>query len=130
MIVKVSDNFAEMLLSAHKIALGLRHRVVTPEHVFSALAKQDEFREAFKDMGIDIEDITVTLLDYLIGLDSVPEDEDEDFQPQMSAQFQELLARSALNAIAAEATILTVPHIISTFIVLKDSESYVNMNNP
>ena len=125
MIIKISDNFAKMLLSAHKIAIGLRHRVVTPEHIFSALAEQDEFRAAFSDMGIDIEDITVTLLDHLTSLDSVPEDDDEEFQPQMSVQFQELLAHSALGALSAEASILTVPHIVSTFIILKESESYL-----
>ena len=121
MIIRISENFAKMLLTAHQIAISFRHRTVTPEHIFTALAKQEEFVEALKELNIDIEDITVTLLEHMSTLESVPADEaGEDFQPEMSAQFQELLARSALSALQFNARILTVPHLVSTLIILKE----------
>ena len=126
MIIRISENFAKMLLTAHQIAISFRHRTVTPEHIFTALAKQEEFVEALKELNIDIEDITVTLLEHMSTLESVPADEaSDDFQPEMSAQFQELLARSALSALQFNARILTVPHLVSTLIILKEEESYV-----
>lgn len=124
MDLQITDKFAQLIVESSKLCSDYRHQYIMPEHVLAALSKQSEFIATIEEFGIDPDDLTESLNDFLDQQEVVP-DYIEDYTPDSSNQFKKMMATCALTVLMSGGKVLSVPHIVFTFMKLNPDESFV-----
>ena len=111
--MQLTKNVVMMITEAHRLCVKeYRHQFITPEHMLNAIIEQKEFKKTLDEMGINEDDFSEPLIQYLSAQEIVPGN--NDYTPDPSRDFQEVLGRCAIAIMSAGGHIMTVPHIINT----------------
>lgn len=122
MNMQLTKNVVMMITEAHRLCVKeYRHQFITPEHMLNAIAEQKEFKKTLNEMGINENDFSEPLIQYLSTQEVVPGN--EEYNPDPSRDFQEVLGRCAIAIMSAGGHIMTVPHIVNTICNIFTDES-------
>ena len=124
MDLQITDKFAQLIVESSKLCSDYRHQYIMPEHVLAALSRQSEFLDTIEEFGIDPDDLTESINDFLDQQEVVP-DYIEDYAPESSNQFKKMMATCALTVLMSGGKVLSVPHIVFAFMKLNPDESFV-----
>lgn len=121
-----------IIQNALEICRSYRHEFVTPEHLLLAFTDQPAFSEIFGLMSTEpIEQLGKRLTGHISDYDTIPEpaadesdgcaEADDDYQPVISYQFQQLLDIATNTVALSSATELTPAHLLSALMHLQES---------
>lgn len=103
-----------------------RHEFVMPEHLLYALIDDDNFHNAF-NIFYDIDKLRTRIDDLFRKIDCVPDD--VDYEPDFSAQMNEVLQRASLQVASSSADAIDIPHLVSGLLELDESWASYLMND-
>lgn len=120
MEIKYTKLFSKAIEGALSMAKSMAHEYVTPEHILFALCNFEQFAEAITIVGGSIDELKTKLNKYLQKLDKKSNQEE---MPDMSYQFQMVIARAAMIAERnnSKVRLITIPFIVEAIFALKDS---------
>ena len=106
--------------SAQTQAIHYRHEFIMPEHLLSALLGQVPFKNALAECFCDEEELALTVSHYLEEeVECVPQG--IEYEPEVSAQLNELLQHAFLVINYSSAEEMDVPHLVQGMLHLEDS---------
>ncbi|MBQ0049726.1 MAG: AAA family ATPase [Bacteroidales bacterium] len=76
-----------------QLAEHMRHEFITPELVLYVVSEQNEFKSFCKNVGVNLQHVHETLLNYLSDLDTMPEG--EEYVCLLSSKSEEMFSRMA-----------------------------------
>lgn len=112
-----TDKIAMAISLASSLALARRNEFLTPEHLLSALLKDDDVREAVSQC-CEIEHLDAMVKKYIDTLEEMP---DGNYELNASSQLQELVAIAENAARGSGSTLMKVHHLMYAFFQLEDS---------
>ena len=116
------ENFTERALKcidgAAQSAISRRHEFVTPEHVVSLMMLNEGFAKAFGSQE-RFDRLGALMEEYLSTLDTLPEG--EEFLPDPSSQFDEMMSILETNFMESSAKKADIPHLTNAILSLEDS---------
>lgn len=110
----------EAVQGAIDVAQTVHAEFVVPEHLLYVLTTQTEFKMAMFYGDVNSELLIEKLEQYFDELDTI---DDEDFDPDMSKQFQDMLTRAHAMAINADRDDIDVPQLVEAMATLAESQA-------
>ena len=114
-----TESFNEALAAALNTAKLYRHEYVTPEHILSALLRQEPFCIALEECMCDSREIQSRLNEYLKKIECVPSE--IEYSQELSYQMNEMINSAYLIIQNSGADKMTIPHIVQAMLTLRDS---------
>ncbi|MCQ2205009.1 MAG: AAA family ATPase [Bacteroidales bacterium] len=119
MEIKYTRSVEDIIRAAIGLAHQMLHEFITPEHVLTTLIDNPMFIEALGAVNADVHGLKSELERYLFTMNSLPKEQEQ--MPELSSQFQEMLAKSAMVASRMNNQVITVPFVVDSMLSLKDS---------
>lgn len=107
---------------AVSFAFENRHEFVTPEHILYQILQLEEMEEVTNLYFADIQQMQQELLEYMKGLENVPESAG-DYQLIASNQLVQVMTMSETMAQSAGRKEVDVTHVINAILTLEESEA-------
>ena len=114
-----TESFNEALAAALDTAKLYRHEYVTPEHILSALLRQDPFCIALEECMCNSRELQRHLNEYLKKIESVPTE--IEYSQELSFQMNEMINNAYLIIQNSGAEQMTIPHIVQAMLTLRES---------
>ena len=115
-----------LLHRAYLYATGGRYELLVPEHLLQALLDDETFRAALLACRVDIVGLEREVKEYVEGLDTIPES--EDYDPDLSFQFENMRSLAANHAIYASRETIDVTHFVYAMMELEESTAAFLLN--
>ncbi len=116
--IKYSPRAGELINDAVECCQAFRHEFVMPEHLLFRLFDDSSFCSAISTYAsIQLLEDKIEL--HLRSIDPIP-GEDE-YQPDLSVQFSQLIERSYQQVCFSSATSIDIPHLVKEILNLKES---------
>lgn len=137
MSLQLTPQASGLISDAVKICRQYRHEYIVPEHLAMACLQLPDFLNVFEYFSSEpVEEIWSSLAEYVSGLDTVPEPESADenavkdeekglyrYEPEPSAQFNDLLNLAAQRAVSSSVNDIKVTHLVDALFRLEDSRA-------
>ena len=114
-----TESFNEALAAALNTAKLYRHEYVTPEHILSALLRQEPFCIALEECMCDSIQIQSRLNEYFKKIECVPSE--IEYSQELSYQMNEMINSAYLIIQNSGADKMTIPHIVQAMLTLRES---------
>ncbi len=114
-----TESFNEALAAALDTAKLYRHEYVTPEHILSALLRQEPFCIALEECMCNCRELQRHLNDYLKKIERVPGE--IEYSQELSFQMNEMINNAYLIIQNSGADQMTIPHIVQAMLALRES---------
>lgn len=115
--MKLSEVVEEIVIKAINYSKENNHEYITPEHLLYITTFNEDFGKAFKNAGGDIIKLREDLQGYINENVSVI----EDYEPQGSHSFDEVILYSSSRAQASDRNVVELSHILDGIINLEES---------
>lgn len=113
------DRFVKDALTyAINLAKENASQFVCPEHILLGLITQVPFHNALVDVGINVDNLSSALDNYLSSMEKVPEDIEYDLEG--SAHLNIIMNDAYHKALNGNAPEITVPHVVKAMMDLED----------
>ncbi|MBP5365766.1 MAG: AAA family ATPase [Bacteroidales bacterium] len=121
MEIKYTVSVTKALKYAAELACELRNEYITPEHFLRGLFEQDFFIDSVESMSPNFEPAFKYLVNSISALEVMPGK--KMIEPELSAQFQQMLGNAAFIVGSSGANSITVPHMVKAIFSLKHSDA-------
>lgn len=115
--MRLSAVVEEIVVKAINYAKENNHEYITPEHLLYMTTFNEDFGKAFKNAGGDIIKLREDLQGYINENVSVI----EDYEPQGSHSFDEVILYSSSRAQASDRNVVELSHLLDGIINLEES---------
>lgn len=116
--LKQTERAKRLLGEALECCVSYRHEFITPEHLLLVLLTDDVFYRALNDFT-DPTELSEQIELQLEELETIPED--MDYQPEVSAQMSDVVARALEMVMTSSAEAMDMPHLVRSILLLEDS---------
>ena len=116
--LKQTERVKRLLGEALECCVSYRHEFITPEHLLLVLLTDDVFYRALNDFTAPTE-LSEQIELQLEELETIPED--MDYQPEVSAQMSDVVARALEMVMTSSAEAMDMPHLVRSILLLEDS---------
>ena len=116
--LKQTERAKRLLGEALECCVSYRHEFITPEHLLLVLLTDDVFYRALNDFT-DPTELSEQIELQLKELETIPED--MDYQPEVSAQMSDVVARALEMVMTSSAEAMDMPHLVRSILLLEDS---------
>lgn len=116
--LKQTERAKRLLGEALECCVSYRHEFITPEHLLLVLLTDDVFYRALNDFT-DPTELSEQIELQLEELETIPED--MDYQPEVSAQMSDVVARALEMVMTSSAEAMDMPHLVKSILLLEDS---------
>ena len=116
--LKQTERAKRLLGEALECCVSYRHEFITPEHLLLVLLTDDVFYRALNDFT-DPTELSEQIELQLEELETIPED--MDYQPEVSAQMSDVVARALEMVMTSSSEAMDMPHLVRSILLLEDS---------
>ena len=116
--LKQTERAKRLLGEALECCVSYRHEFITPEHLLLVLLTDDVFYRALNDFT-DPTELSEQIELQLEEMETIPED--MDYQPEVSAQMSDVVARALEMVMTSSAEAMDMPHLVRSILLLEDS---------
>lgn len=120
MDIRHTEYVHQAFMQAHDLAHEMHHEFIAPEHLLRAMLEQVPFQEALEECFCDESELRHQLDECLqTQFEQTPAS--EEYEPELSAQFNELIRRAYVLVGYSNGEVLDVPHLVQGILQLKES---------
>lgn len=116
--IKHTENASRLLGNALECCQSYRHEFIMPEHLLLVMIDDENFKSAL-NIFYEPQALKQRVEEFLDEIESIPSE--FEYEPEVSAQMEQLIERAMDDVHYSSATLLDVPHLVNGMLKLDES---------
>ena len=116
--IRQTERAAKLLTQAFECCKQYRHEYITPEHLMMVMIDEYNFNQAL-NVFMPPEVLGTLIQNYFKEMETMPQD--IDYEPEASAQLEEVIEYACQQVVNSSAKALDIPHLVMGILHLNES---------